>query len=100
MIKLLLLNDLSREPVRKLIKGISRYQNDRGGWRFHHVPDIIRDKTDHIEQIVKMVRDLEIDAIFGQWKGLDVTVAKSLGITTSPMTSTTIHKGPRMKYGQ
>ena len=80
MIKLLLLNDLSREPVRKLIKGISRYQNDRGGWRFHHVPDIIRDKTDHIEQIVKMVRDLEIDAIFGQWKGLDITVAKSLGI--------------------
>lgn len=80
MIKVLLLNDLSREPARQLVKGISCYRNGMGGWRFYQVPDVIRDSTDHIGKIVSMVRDFGINAIFGQWKGLDVDVAKSLGI--------------------
>ncbi|MDD6150825.1 MAG: substrate-binding domain-containing protein [Bacteroidales bacterium] len=80
MITVLLLNDLSREPSRQLIKGISRYDNKRGGWRYYQVPPAIRDDQSHIEKIVTMVRDLKIDAIFGQWMGINVEIAKSLDI--------------------
>ena len=80
MINVLLLGDLSREPARLLVKGLSRFSNSRGGWRFYQVPPAIRDNPCHISKIVNMVRDLEIDAIFGQWRGIDVSIAKQLGI--------------------
>lgn len=80
MINVLLLGDLSREPARLLVKGLSRFSNSRGGWRFYQVPPAIRDSPCHISKIVSMVHDLEIDAIFGQWKGIDVSIAKQLGI--------------------
>lgn len=80
MIKVLLLSDLSREPARLLIKGISRFTNSRGGWRFYQVPPAIRDNPRHIAKIVNLVHDMDIDAIFGQWKGIDVSIARRLGI--------------------
>lgn len=78
MIKVLLLSDLSREPARLLVKGISSFPNARGGWRFYQVPPAVRDNREHVSKIVSLLKDLQIDAIFGQWKGIDFNVAKQL----------------------
>lgn len=80
MIKILLLSDLSREPARLLIKGISNFPNARGGWRFYQVPTVIRNNSAHISKIVSIVEEMQIDAIFGQWNGMDIRIAKQLGI--------------------
>ena len=80
MINVLLLNDLSREPARQLVTGISRFGNSQGGWRFYQVPQEVYNKVDYMSNVISMVQNLKIDAIFGQWHGIDVARAKQLGI--------------------
>lgn len=80
MINVLLLNDLSREPARQLVTGISRFGNSQGGWRFYQVPQEVYNKVDYMSNVISMVKNLGIDAIFGQWHGIDVVRAKQLGI--------------------
>lgn len=80
MINILLLNDLSREPARQLVTGISRFGNSQGGWRFYHVPQEVYSKVDYMSNVISMVKNLDIDAIFGLWHGIDVDRAKKLGI--------------------
>lgn len=80
MINVLLLNDLSREPARQLVTGISRFGNSQGGWRFYQVPQEVYNKVDYMSNVISMVKNLKIDAIFGQWHGIDVSRAKQLGI--------------------
>ena len=78
MINVLLLNDLSREPARQLVTGISRFGNSQGGWRFYQVPQEVYNKVDYMSNVISMVQNLKIDAIFGQWHGIDVARAKQL----------------------
>lgn len=80
MINVLLLNDLSREPARQLVTGISRFGNSQGGWRFYQVPQEVYSKVDYMSNVISMVKNLDINAIFGQWHGIDVQRAKKLGI--------------------
>lgn len=80
MINILLLNDLSREPARQLVTGISRFGNSQGGWRFYQVPQEVYSKVDYMSNVISMVKNLDIDAIFGQWHGIDVDRVKKLGI--------------------
>lgn len=83
MRKILLLSDLSREPDRLLIQGLTKYGSKDGKWLIYPVSPFFREDPALTGAIVEKARNLEVDAIFGMWPvvekgknklGLDIPV--------------------------
>lgn len=71
MKKILLLSDLSREPDRQTIRGITRFMEKNGGWVPYHIPPFMRNDRTYIDDIVDRAKSLDVDAIFGSWPAVE-----------------------------
>ena len=80
MFKLILLCDYTREPERRLLRGLSDYANSKGGWTYFQIPPGIYNDPDRSMEIVERARDIDADAIFGRWNGINESIAEQLGI--------------------
>ena len=80
MFKLILLCDYSREPERRLLRGLFDFARTCGGWSYFTVPDVTWRNSARSGDIINMARTLKADAIFGWWEGMDEKAALSLGI--------------------
>lgn len=80
MIKVMMLIDISREPERRILRGLVQYANERGGWVFNQVSHFLRESTDHCSEIVELAKKFEADAIYGTWPGIIPEEALELGI--------------------
>lgn len=67
MKKILFLSDLSREPDRQTIRGITRFMEKSGFWVPYHIPPFMRNDRTYVEDIVNRAKSLAVDAIFGSW---------------------------------
>lgn len=80
MIKILLLSDFSREPERRLLRGLVEYAREQGGCKLYPVTNFIQNDPEKAYIIIDRARALKVDAIFGRWPGIDIDGAKNLGI--------------------
>ncbi len=80
MFKLILLCDYTREPERRLLKGLSDYANQNGGWIYFQIPGTIWKDASRKMEVVKRARDIRADAIFGRWEGVNREISDPLGI--------------------
>lgn len=80
MLKILLLSDFSREPERRLLRGLVEYARDHGGCKLYPVTNFIQNDPGKAHIILERAKALKVDAIFGKWPGIDVRAAKELGI--------------------
>lgn len=71
MRKILLLSDLSREPDRQLIRGLTKYVIKIEKWQTYIVATSSRDDPTLINDIVEKAKYLEVDAIFGTWPAIE-----------------------------
>lgn len=79
-IRILLLSDFSREPERILLRGLMQYASGHGGCLLFPMPEFMFDKPEFSSYIIKRAKELNVDAIFGRWGGIDEKQAASLGI--------------------
>lgn len=80
MLRILLLCDYSREPDRRLLTGVVKYANERGGWAFFQAPPALRTSQEHAMEIISRAKKYRVDAIFGNWSGIKIDEARALGI--------------------
>lgn len=80
MFKLVLLCDYSREPERRLLRGLSDFANTQGGWNYFQLSGNLYKNPDQCLEVAKRIQDLKADAVFGRWDGVDRSLANSLGI--------------------
>lgn len=99
MIKLLLLSDLLGDPDRKLFKGLVRYANEKGGWRLYSVSTSVSDDPGQCQAILEKAKALGVDAIFGQWVGINEELVKKEGIPVILRTYTEKHREFPMLFG-
>ena len=80
MFKLILLCDYSREPERRLLRGLSDFANSVGGWSYFRLSGNLYKNPNQRMEVAKRIKDLNADAVFGRWEGADYSMVKSLGI--------------------
>ena len=80
MIKILTVIDYSSQSERRLLQGLVDYANAHGGCILYPLTSFDVETSGHSEEIIRMARVLQVDAIYGVWYDVDVTAAKSLGI--------------------
>ena len=80
MFRLMLLCDYTREPERRLLKGLSDFAATTGGWAYFQIPPQIYTHPERRYEISAKARELGADAIFGRWAGVDGEIARELGI--------------------
>lgn len=80
MFKLILLCDYTREPERRLLRGLSDFANSKGGWSYFQIPPSIYNDPARSMEIVERTKDINADAIFGRWNGVNKSIADQLGI--------------------
>lgn len=89
MLKILILCDLTREPMRIRLQGLLEYARKHGGCKLYPVSGQIAEDPSKAHEIIERAKSLEVDAIFGRWPGIDIKLAKSLGI---PVVLVTVDK--------
>jgi len=77
MVKILLLADYSRESERRLLRGLVKYANSRGGCALYQMSSFPLESRGHSEEIAQAARTLGVDAIFGTWIDPDMEVVRS-----------------------
>ena len=80
MFRLMLLCDYTREPERRLLKGLSDFAATTGGWAYFQISPQIYTHPERRYEIFAKARELGADAIFGRWAGVDREIARELGI--------------------
>ena len=80
MLKLLLLCDYSRQPDRRLLRGVVKYANEHGGWDFISVNPSLRYSKEKAEEIICRASESKVDAMFGNWPGIIPEKARELKI--------------------
>lgn len=80
MVKILLLIDYNKESERRLLNGLIRYADMRGGCEFFPMTSFDLESSGHSGQIIDAARKYGVDAIYGIWQDIDVDAALSLGI--------------------
>lgn len=80
MIKILILSDYSRDPERRILKGLVQYANERGGWAFFQAPPELNSTPEGALEICKLATLHKADAIYGKWPGIIEEEALKLGI--------------------
>ncbi len=80
MFKLVLLCDYSREPERRLLRGLSDFANTVGGWNYFQLSGALFKNASRRQEVAERARALKADAVFGRWEGVDRALADSLGI--------------------
>ena len=80
MFKLLLLCDYTREPERRLLRGLSDFANNHGGWSFYQIPKSVYNDPARSSEIVEKAKLIGADAIFGRWNGVNKSITDSLSI--------------------
>lgn len=80
MKKILLLSDFAREPDRQTIRGITNYKENNESWLMHSVPPSVRSDPDEIRNVLKLAKQLEVDAIFGAWPAIENEERPDIGI--------------------
>lgn len=80
MFKLILLCDYTREPERRLLRGLSDYANSKGGWSYFQIPPSIFNDPARSMEIVERARAINADAIFGRWTGVNKKMIDQLRI--------------------
>ena len=80
MFKLILLCDYTREPERRLLRGLSDFANNHGVWSFYHIPKTVYNDPSRSPEIVEKAKAIGADAIFGRWNGVNNTLTDSLAI--------------------
>lgn len=99
MIKILLLSDYSREPERRLLRGLVNYMNSRGGCALYNWSSFPLFSSGHSSEIAKAAKKLKVDAIFGIWRDPDMNIVRSLGIPVFLRTVDTDFEGIPMLSG-
>lgn len=67
MKKIMLLSDLSRDPDRMLIQGLTKYGLRNEKWAIYPVSPSFREDPDMINVIIEKAKHLKVDAICGMW---------------------------------
>lgn len=80
MFKLMLLCDYSREPERRLLKGVSSFAASVGGWMYFRIDSALYLNPSRRREVIERAREIKADAIFGNWAGIDRETAETLGI--------------------
>ncbi len=80
MFKLLLLCDYSREPERRLMRGLFEYASQWGGWEYHTLPYFDWKEAPNSLDILETAKALKVDAIFGRWENVNYRLLQKLGI--------------------
>lgn len=80
MFKLVLLCDYSREPERRLLRGLSDFANSVGGWNYFQISGNIFQNPERYMEIADRVKAIHADAVFGRWSGVDRALIDSLHI--------------------
>lgn len=80
MFKLLLLCDYTREPERRLLRGLSDFANSQGGWSYFQIPPSVYNNPARRMEIVEKAQLIKADAIFGRWSGIEKSITGPLGI--------------------
>ncbi len=80
MIKILTVIDYSSQTERRLLQGLIDYADAHGGCILYPLSSFDVETSGHSEEIIRMARVLQVDAIYGVWYDVDVTAAKELGI--------------------
>ena len=80
MIKILTVIDYSSQSERRLLQGLIEYADAHGGCILYPLTSFDVETSGHSEEIIRMARVLQVDAIYGVWYDVDVTAAKGLGI--------------------
>lgn len=80
MFKVLLLCDYSREPERRLLKGLSDFAKTKGGWSYFTIPPTLYMNPKRKDEILERALNTGVDAVFGRWEGITREMAESLGI--------------------
>ncbi|MCR5560876.1 MAG: substrate-binding domain-containing protein [Bacteroidales bacterium] len=80
MFKLMLLCDYSREPERRLLKGVSSFAATVGGWMYFRMDSSLYLNPARRHEVFERAREIKADAIFGNWAGADRETVESLGI--------------------
>lgn len=71
MKKIMLLSDLSRDPDRMLIQGLTKYGSRDEKWTIYPVSPSFREDREMISVIVEKAKHLKVDAIFGMWPAVE-----------------------------
>lgn len=80
MFKLVLLCDYSREPERRLLRGMSDFANTVGGWNYFQISGNIFNNPERRMEIADRIKAIHADAVFGRWSGVDRALIDSLHI--------------------
>ena len=80
MFKLVLLCDYSREPERRLLRGLSDFANTLGGWGYFQISGNLYKNAARCKEVAQRAKDIGANAVFGRWDGIDHSLASSLGI--------------------
>ncbi len=80
MFKLVLLCDYSREPERRLLRGLSDFANTLGGWNYFQISGNLYKNPERTQEVADRIRSLKANAVFGRWEGINRSLADSLGI--------------------
>ena len=80
MFKLVLLCDYSREPERRLLRGLSDFANTLGGWGYFQISGNLYKDAARCKEVAQRAKDIGANAVFGRWDGIDHSLASSLGI--------------------
>ena len=80
MIKILTVIDYSSQSERRLLQGLIDYADAHGGCILYPLSSFDVETSGHSEEIIRMARVLQVDAIYGVWYDVDVRAAKELGI--------------------
>ena len=88
MFKLVLCCDYTREPERRLLRGLSDFAATEGGWSFFRIPPDVYKNAGRRMEVAERARTIGADAIFGRWDGVDRALSDPLGI---PVVLRTVH---------
>lgn len=80
MKRILILSDYSRDPDRRILKGLVQYANEKGGWALFQVNPALRERREDAGEICRLARLYKVDAVYGKWPGIDGRKARALGI--------------------
>lgn len=80
MIKILTVIDYSSQSERRLLQGLIEYMDAHGGCILYPLSSFDVETPGHSDEIIRMARTLQVDAIYGVWYDVDVDAAKELGI--------------------
>ena len=80
MIKILTVIDYSSQSERRLLQGLIEYMDAHGGCILYPLSSFDVETPGHSEEIIRMARTLQVDAIYGVWYDVDIAAAKELGI--------------------